>query len=68
MHKKILSSGTIKIIILNGETEDIMKIVKALEDSVLLLNAVSEQFKIKQKTKTDFVERIRYIRCEVIRK
>ena len=33
MHKKILRSGTITLIISNDEKEDIIKIVKYLEDS-----------------------------------
>ena len=44
MHKKILSSGNsaITLIIWNDEMEDIMKIVKSLQDSGLLLKGVSE--------------------------
>ena len=45
IHKKILGSGnnaTTTIIISNDEMEDIMKIVKSLEDSGLLLKGVSE--------------------------
>ena len=46
IHKKILESGkqnkTKILIILNDEIEDIMKIVKSLEDSGLLLKGVSE--------------------------
>ena len=42
IHKKILGSGTAALIILNEEMEDIMKIVKSLEDSGLLLKGVSE--------------------------
>ena len=41
-HKKILWSGTTILIISNYETEDIMKKVKSLEDSGLLLKGVSE--------------------------
>ena len=41
--KKILGSGTAKLIIKNEEMEGIMKIVKSLEDSdLLLLKGVSE--------------------------
>ena len=36
--KKILGSGTTTLIILNYEMEDIMKILKSLEDSGLLKN------------------------------
>ena len=42
MHKKILGSRTITQIISNEEMEEIMKIVKYLEDSDLLLKGVSE--------------------------
>ena len=52
--KKILGSETTTLIILNGEKEDIMKIIKALEDSVLLLNAVSETIQNKEKDKDGF--------------
>ena len=41
IHKKILGSGT-TLIISNDEMEDIIKIVKSLEDSDLLLKWVSE--------------------------
>ena len=42
-HKKILASCHITtLIISNDEMEDILKIVKSLEDSVLLLKGVSE--------------------------
>ena len=42
IHKKILGSGTTTLIISNDEMEDIIKIVKSLEDSGLLLKGVSE--------------------------
>ena len=42
IHKKILVSGSATLIISNEEMEDIMKIVKSLEDSRLLLKAASE--------------------------
>ena len=40
--KEILGSGTTTLIISNEEMEDIMKIIKSLEDSGLLLKRVSE--------------------------
>ena len=40
--KKILGSGNTTLIISNDEMEDIIKIVKSLEDSGLLLKGVSE--------------------------
>ena len=42
LHKKILGSGNTKLIKSNDEMEDIIKIVKSLEDSGLLLKGVSE--------------------------
>ena len=40
--KKMLGSGTTTLIISNGEMNDILKIVKSLEDSSVLLKGVSE--------------------------
>ena len=40
--KKILGSGNTTLIISNNEIEDIIKIVKSLEDSGLLLKGVTE--------------------------
>ena len=42
IHKKILGSGITTLIISNDEIEDIIKIVKSLEDSGLLLKGVTE--------------------------
>ena len=42
IHKKMLESGFTCLIISNEEMEDIMKIVKSLEDSGLLIKGVSE--------------------------
>ena len=47
--KKILGSGTATLIISNNEMEDIMKIVKSLEDSGLLLKEVSERIQNEAK-------------------
>ena len=55
--KKILGSGhNATIIISNDEIEDIIKIVKSLEDSGLLLKAVTEtvQNEVKEQ-KEDFL-------------
>ena len=50
IHKKNLGSGkTTTLIISNDEMEDIMKIVKSLEDSGLLLKEVSGRFQNKTK-------------------
>ena len=40
--KKILGSGNTALIISNDKTEDIIKIIKSLEDSDLLLKGVTE--------------------------
>ena len=42
-HKNILGSGTATLIISNNEMEDIIKIVKSLEDSGFLLKGVSKK-------------------------
>ena len=42
IHKKILGSGNKTLIISNDEIEDIVKIVKSLEDSGLLLKGLTE--------------------------
>ena len=42
IHKKILGSGNATLILSNNEMEDIIKIVKYLEDSCLLLKGVTE--------------------------
>ena len=42
IHAKILGSGATTLVISNDEMEEIIKIVKSLEDSCLLLKGVSE--------------------------
>ena len=42
IHKKILESGNTTLIISNNNIEDLIKIVKSLEDSGLLLKGVTE--------------------------
>ena len=42
IHKKILGSGNTTLIISNKDTDDLIKIVKSLEDFVLLLKGVTE--------------------------
>ena len=50
IHKKLLGSGnTTTLIISNDEIEDIIKIVKSLKDSGLLLKGVSETVQIEVK-------------------
>ena len=45
IQKKIFGSGTTALTILNEEMEDIMKIAKSLEESVLLIKGFSETIK-----------------------
>ena len=55
--KKMFGSGFTTLIISNEEMEDIMKIVKSLEDSGLSIKDVNETIKMKQKNKKrDFSE------------
>ena len=55
IHQKMFGSGFTTLIFSNEKMEDIMKIVKSLEDSGLLINALVKQFKMKQKkNKEDF--------------
>ena len=49
IHKRNLGSGHNALIISNDEMEDIVKIVKALENSALLLEGVSETIKNEAK-------------------
>ena len=57
IHKKIFGSGFTILIISNEEMEDIMKIVKSLEDSGLLIKGVSKTIKSEaEEQKEDFLE------------
>ena len=49
INKKILGSGTKTLIISNDEMKDILKIVKSLEDSRILLKGVNETIKNEAK-------------------
>ena len=49
IHKKMFGSGNITIIISNEEMNDIMKIIKSLEESGLLIKDVSEKIKNEAK-------------------
>ena len=54
IHKKILGSGhNTTLIIPNDEMKDILKIIKSLEDSGLLLEGVSETIKMEQKNEME---------------
>ena len=67
---KWFGSGITTFIISNEEMNDIMKIVKSLEESGLLLKGVSEIIKIKVKVQKGgvFLSVIGCIRCYFIRK
>ena len=57
IHKKIFGSGNTTLIISNEEMNDIMKIIKSLEESGLLIKGVSKTIKNKAKEqKKDFSE------------
>ena len=57
IHKKMFGSGFTTLIISNEVMNDIMKIVKSLEESGLLIKAYAKQLKMKQKNrKEDFLE------------
>ena len=51
IHKNILGSGTTTLIMSNDEMEDIVKIVKSLEDSGLSLKGVCETIQNKKTNK-----------------
>ena len=51
--KTILSSGRTTLIISNDEMDDILKIVKSLENSGLLLKGVTETIQLKLKNKEE---------------
>ena len=53
INKKMLGSGMNTLIISNEEINDIMKIVKSLEESGLLIKAVSETIKNEAKEQKD---------------
>ena len=50
---KTLESREISLIISKNEMNDIMKIVKSLEESRLLIKALAKQLKMKQRSKKD---------------
>ena len=52
IHNKLFGSGNTTLIISNEEMSDIMKIIRSLEGSDLLIKGVSKKkFKKKQRTK-----------------
>ena len=65
IHKKMFGSGTITLIILNEEMNNIMKIVKPLKESDLMIKVVSKTIKkeAKQQRKRICRNVIRHFRC-----
>ena len=55
IHNKILDSGTTILTISNEEMEDIMKIIKSVEDSGILLKGVTEIIRNKKNKKEHFL-------------
>ena len=53
IQNKVYGSGTTALIISNKEMEDIMKIVKSLEESGLLIEGVSETIKNEAREKKE---------------
>ena len=53
IYKKMVGSGFTTLIILNEEMEDIIKIVKSLEDSGLLIKGLVKQLKMKKENKKE---------------
>ena len=47
IHKKMFGSGMTTLIISNEEMNDIMKIVKSLKESGLLIKVLGKQLKLK---------------------
>ena len=57
IHKKMLGSGVTTLVILNEEMNDIMEIIKSLEESGLLIKGVSETIKNEAKEQNEgFIE------------
>ena len=55
IQKKIYRSDKTTLIILNKEMEDVMKIVKSLEESRLLIGGLAETFKNETNKKGGFL-------------
>ena len=52
-HKKMFGSGATTLIIPNEEMNDVMKIVKSLEESGLLIKSISERIKTEAKVQKE---------------
>ena len=63
IQKKIYGSGTTAAIISNEEMEDIMKIVKSLEESGLLTKVIGETIENKRPKRQISSNTIRNISC-----
>ena len=58
IHRKMFGSGFTPLITSNEEMEEIMKIIKSLEDSGLLIKGVGETIQNEaENKKEDFLER-----------
>ena len=55
IHKKIFGSGVTTLTILNEEMDDIMKIVKSLKESGLLIKGVTIKNEAKEQKKKEFL-------------
>ena len=67
IHKKIYGSGSTALIISNKEINDIMKIVKSLEELGFLIKGVSETSKNQANVKKPISRKvIRYISCKYV--
>ena len=56
IQKKIYRSDKTTLIALNKEMEDVMKIVKSLEESRLLIGGLTETFQNETNKKEDFFQ------------
>ena len=56
IQKKIYRSDKTTLIVLNKEMEDVMKIVKSLEESRLLIGGLTETFQNETNKKEDFFQ------------
>ena len=56
IQKKIYRSDKTTLIVLNKEMEDVIKIVKSLEESRLLIGGLTETFQNETNKKEDFFQ------------
>ena len=68
LHKKMFGSSVTTFINSNEEMNNIIKIVKSLQESGLLIKALTKQLKKGQRAKTKISQKvIRHFRCYFIR-